>query len=259
MNRHSFNLKEELLRTPIAHRGYFNEVHPENSLGAFQRAVDHGFAVELDIQMTKDDVVVVFHDNDLHRMCGVSKKVKELTYEEIKQLSLYDTNATVPTFEEVLAVLDSKVLVVVEFKSVKGKNEILVDKAIEMLRNYPGKFVVQSFDPTIVRQLMKKAPEFRRGLLVGDMREAEYPKLLRYALSHMHLNFMCKPEFIDTDWNWCPKRMERWHKKGKLLICYTARSLEQYEFALNKYDNVIFEQFDPVPLFEANKLNKSSK
>ena len=50
--------------------------------------------------------------------------------------------------------------------------------------------------------------------------------------------------------------MEKWHKKGKLLICYTARTLEQYEFAINKYDNVIFEQFDPVPLFQANRLNK---
>ena len=77
MNRHNFNLREELLKTPIAHRGYFNTEHPENSLGAFARAVEHGFAVELDIQMTKDDVIVVFHDNDLKRVCGVDKKVKE--------------------------------------------------------------------------------------------------------------------------------------------------------------------------------------
>jgi glycerophosphoryl diester phosphodiesterase len=256
MNRHNFNLREELLKTPIAHRGYFNAEHPENSLGAFARAVEHGFAVELDIQMTKDDVIVVFHDNDLKRVCGVDKKVKELTYAEIKELRLLDSNEGVPTFQEVLDVLDSKVLVVVEFKSVSGKNEILVDKAIEMLNAYPGKFVVQSFDPTIVRQLMKKAPEFRRGLLVGDMKETEYPAALRYVLSHMMVNSMCKPEFIDTDLNWCPRLMEKWHKQGKLLICYTARTLEQYEFAINKYDNVIFEQFDPVPLFQANRLNK---
>ena len=256
MSRHDFNLREELLRTPIAHRGYFNAEHPENSLGAFQRAKEHGFAVELDIQMTKDDVIVVFHDNDLKRMCGVDKMVKELTYAEILELNLLDTNAKVPTFQEVLDVLDSQVLVVVEFKSVSGKNTILVDKTIEMLNNYPGKFVVQSFDPTIVRQLMQKAPEFRRGLLVGDMKETEYPAALRYVLSHMMVNSMCKPEFIDTDLNWCPRLMEKWHKKGKLLICYTARTLEQYEFALNKYDNVIFEQFDPVPLFQANRLNK---
>jgi len=259
MSRHDFNLREELTKTPIAHRGYFNEVYPENSLGAFQRAVDHGFSVELDIQLTKDDVVVVFHDNDLKRMCGVDKKVKELTYAEIKELSLLDTNATVPTFQEVLDILDSKVFVVVELKSIKDKNELLVQKAIEMLRNYPGKFVVQSFDPTVVRGFKKYAPEFRRGLLVGDMKNTKYPKILKHLLSHMKLNFLCKPEFIDTDWNWCPKRMERWHKKGKLLICYTARTLEQYEFALNKYDAVICEGFDPIPLFQANKLNKLSK
>ena len=69
----------------IAHRGLFdsNLSIPENSIPAFKRAVEHGFGIELDVRLTKDRQLVVFHDATLLRMCGVNKKVADLTYEEL--------------------------------------------------------------------------------------------------------------------------------------------------------------------------------
>ena len=62
--------------TMIAHRGLFDNHSeaPENSLAAFRKAVDQGFGIELDVQLTKDGKLVVFHDFDLKRMCGIHKK-----------------------------------------------------------------------------------------------------------------------------------------------------------------------------------------
>lgn len=248
----SFDFKKELMSTPIAHRGYFNEIYPENSMGAMQRAVDNNFSIELDIQLSKDNQVVVFHDNDLKRVCGVDKMVKELDYSELQQLSLLDTNSTIPLFEEVLKVVDGKVLLVIELKSISGNNTLLVDKTIEILNKYEGKFVVQSFDPTIVAQFKKKAPHFIRGLLVSNMKDSGKSKIINFLLRNMLLNFLAKPYFINTSFDYLTGKMKRWHKR-KPLICYTARNVEQYEYSLKIYDAVIFEGFDPIPLFEKYK------
>ena len=103
-------------RTPFygrhyAHRGLFdnNSDAPENSLAAFQKAVDAGYGIELDVQLSKDNKLVVFHDATLKRMCGVDGKVWEYTLAELKQFKLANSNETIPTFEEFLEVVDGKV------------------------------------------------------------------------------------------------------------------------------------------------------
>lgn len=86
--------------TMIAHRGLFNNNSdaPENSLAAFRNALEHGFGMELDVQLTKDGKLVVFHDFDLKRMCGVHKKLTELTYAELEQYSLKNSTEKIPLF-----------------------------------------------------------------------------------------------------------------------------------------------------------------
>ena len=90
-----------LIERPIAHRGLFNRNYPENSLGAFENAVKNNFGIELDVQFTKDKKVVVFHDDNLKRMTKDKRNVNELTYKELKNLKLLDTNETIPLLEEV--------------------------------------------------------------------------------------------------------------------------------------------------------------
>ena len=92
--------------TFIAHRGLFNNINvPENSLLAFKLAVEKGYGIELDTQITKDDKIVVFHDGNLKRMTGVDKMLIDCTYEELQSYRLLDTDERIPLFSDVLKVL----------------------------------------------------------------------------------------------------------------------------------------------------------
>ena len=142
---------EWLDKYPIAHRGYHNKENPENTLAAFQLALDNNYAIELDIQFTKDYQIVVFHDDNLKRLCGIDKKVCEFTYDELKEFKINNTEHTIPLFIDVLNLVDGKTPIVVEMKSTKYGNDILPGKAYELLREYNGDYAVQSFDPFLVK------------------------------------------------------------------------------------------------------------
>ena len=100
----------------FAHRGlYDNEKGvPENSLAAFRAAMENGYGCELDVQFTKDKQLIVFHDNDYKRACGVDKPVWELTLEEAKELRLFGTDERIPTFREVLDTIAGQNPLIVE-------------------------------------------------------------------------------------------------------------------------------------------------
>ena len=101
-----------------AHRGLHDNATeaPENSMAAFRKAADAGFGIELDIQLTKDKIPVVFHDFTLKRVCGGEGKISDYTYEELQQFHLCDSVEKIPKFEDVLKMVDGKVPLIVEFK-----------------------------------------------------------------------------------------------------------------------------------------------
>ena len=88
-----------------AHRGLHDNEHgiPENSMAAFQRAVDKGYGIELDVHLTADNQLVVFHDDTLTRMCGINKKISGFLYSYLQQLRLLGTGEGIPLFKDVLA------------------------------------------------------------------------------------------------------------------------------------------------------------
>lgn len=91
-------------RQYIAHRGFHDNRGecPENSLPAFERAIQMGYGIELDVQLTKDGVPVVFHDWDLKRAAGVDRKIRDCTFEELQSYRLFGSSQTIPAFETVL-------------------------------------------------------------------------------------------------------------------------------------------------------------
>ena len=118
-------------RTPFygrhyAHRGLFDNdsVAPENSLAAFKKAVDAGYGIELDVQLSKDEKLVVFHDATLKRMCGIDGKVWDYTLEELQQMKLLNSNETIPTFEQFLEVVDGKVPFILEYKLDRAQTRV---------------------------------------------------------------------------------------------------------------------------------------
>ena len=138
----------------IAHRGMFdNTKTPENSIAAFKKALKYNYSIELDVQLTKDNILVVFHDDNLKRMTGKDLLIEETNYKELKELKLLNTNEHIPTLDEVLNLVNNQVLLDIEVKNTKRIKEItniLKDK----LCNY-NNFVLKSFNPKIVRNLKK--------------------------------------------------------------------------------------------------------
>ena len=100
-----------------AHRGFHGEEGiPENSMAAFKKAKELGYGMELDVQLTKDGVMVIHHDYDLKRTCGVNKKIQDLTYRELCRYRLMGTKERIPRFIEVLGEIDGKVPLLIELK-----------------------------------------------------------------------------------------------------------------------------------------------
>ena len=122
-----------------AHRGLHNNDSdaPENSARAIKFAVEKGYGIELDVQLTKDEKVVVFHDATLKRVCGVDAKVNSMTYEELQQLRLFDTEEKIPLFSDVLKIIDGKVPLIMEVKMVNAKTRVC-ELANKELEGYKG-------------------------------------------------------------------------------------------------------------------------
>lgn len=224
-----------LTRIPIAHRGLFdNQRHiPENSMIAFESAVAAGYPVELDVQMLSDDRLAVFHDSFLSRMTEQSGSIINKTSDEVKKITLLNTNQTIPLLEEVLDLIDGKVPVIVELKSrrVVGKFESQVHK---LLSKYKGEYAVESFNPLSMKWFKDNAPEFVRGLLSGFIGRGKlFAKL-------------SKPHFLACDIRYLPSTtIGLLRSKGYPVIGYTAKSKDDYNRVAAYCDNIIFEGFLP--------------
>ena len=103
-NMHRKKEVKTFLHCLFAHRGLFtpDQRIPENSMAAFSNAVQKGYGIELNIELTKDKQVVVFHDHTLSRMCGIDLPVCEMTYEELQKITLGHTNERISLFQDVL-------------------------------------------------------------------------------------------------------------------------------------------------------------
>ena len=176
----------------ISHRGIFNnKTIPENSVAAFHKAKNLNIPIELDVQLTKDQKVIVFHDINLKRMCGIDKYIEDVTYQELQQLTLLSSKEKIPTLKEVLELIQGKVLIDIELKKTKNVEE-LCNKVLEEIKNYTGDVLVKSFQPNIVRYL-KKHTTRPVGLLITRFPTS---KTYSYFMSSSLLIQYCKPDFL---------------------------------------------------------------
>ena len=228
-----------LFTSPVAHRGLWNEQFAENSLGAYQNAIDNNFPIEMDVQMTKDGVLCCFHDDNLKRVTGKDALINDLTYEEVKKLKLSGTDEGVPTFKEFLNLVGGKVPLVIEIKQQKVKRENIAQKVVEELKGYEGEFVVQSFDPFIVRDVAKANPNIIRGQLGGLTERGNLSYIKYIVVKRLLLNFLSKPDFVNYMLGAMPI-------KTKLpVIVWTIRSKEDEKKAKEYGVNYIFEHILP--------------
>ena len=228
------------------HRGLYDNENgvPENSLAAFRAAAEKGYGVELDVQLSSDGYVVVFHDDTLDRVCSIHGNVADFTLAELRDMKLLGTEETIPLFTDVLDILSRGAgPVIVELKAGKRNSE-LCGKTREILRTFPGKYCVESFDPGIVTWFKKNAPELIRGQLAqpAEYYAAGMNPLLARLLAGCRFACMNRPDFIAYRIGPRPARVLRMRKKGVLLIGWTSHDWEK---DAKENDGVIFESCTP--------------
>ena len=187
---------DQKLLVDYAHRGLWGKDIPENSLKAFDKAVKNGFGIELDVQLSKDNAVMVFHDYTLKRMTGAEGKISELTLNELKKLSLINSEEKIPTFKEVLELVDGKVPLLIELKG-ENFDSSLCPKVAEILKEYEGIYCVESFNPLLIKNIKKYLPKVTCGQLYTNVvRDKKKISILNILLTLMSFNFLARPDFI---------------------------------------------------------------
>jgi glycerophosphoryl diester phosphodiesterase len=159
--------------------------------------------MELDIRFTRDMQVVVFHDDDLLRLAGDARKVRQLTLEELKAIPLAGIDsARIPTLREVLDMVDGKTPLLIELKS-GPDNARLCQALMDMLADYRGEYIVESFNPLIVAWFRFHAPQVVRGQLVGPLRiyRPTVNGIAAFFMAGLMANFVSRPDFVAYDAN----------------------------------------------------------
>lgn len=219
----------------IAHRGVHNNKNiPENSIEAFKLAIEKEYAIEFDIQITKDNKLVIFHDDNVVRMTGINKDIQDMTYDEVMNLKLLDTNYKIPTFRELLDLVNGKVLLDIEIKSTK-KVDLITDLVLKELDSYKGDLLLKSFNPLIVSKLKKKTDKYKVGLLM--MRKSPNKKL--NFLVKSKLIFMFNFDFLAVNKRMLNDKFYNKYVKKYPMYAWTFNGLIEAEEYLNKYKDII--------------------
>ena len=234
----------------IAHRGLFDNTGdaPENTIPAFKKAADAGYGIELDVQLTMDKHIVVTHDYDLKRICNTDKLVNNLSYQELRQYKIFNSNELIPLFSEVLKVIDGKVPLLVEIKA-EGVYEETCRLTAEILSAYSGVYIIESFSPHVVNWYRRNHPEIIRGQLADDFVKQRYFKsiLLNLALTNMAFNVLTRPDFIAYNHYYSDKKCLKFWKKtlGCSLAAWTVKSQAELDNISKIFDIIIFDGFMP--------------
>ena len=232
---------------PIAHRGlHKGSAVPENSLAAFEAAIELGYPFELDIQLLADGGLVVFHDQDLTRLTGVSGKISEQNSQTIKQLKLLGSDQHVPLLDEVFDLVKGKVPILIEIKN-DGMVGELEQTLLNKLSDYSGEYAVQSFKPFSISWFKKNAPQILRGQLSGGFKSGNLAWHKKIARRNLLMNWVSSPNFIGYDIQCLPYLPVSIARQilNYPVIAWTIKT-EKDKVEAEKYaDNIIFESIDP--------------
>lgn len=259
----------------FAHRGLFKhrireslpsknfkglKIIPENSLPAFERAVENGYGIELDVCLTKDGQVVVFHDDNLLRMCGRDVSLSKLTLSDLKGHRLLNTGEKIPSLKESLELIAGRVPIIIEMKAGK-KGPQLAERLAEILDGYSMEhgesFCVESFNSSALKWIYKNKPDYIRGQLATNSfkRKSGRTYKLFFFLNQIILNFRTRPHFLAYDHRYQDNILFRIFRKcfDATTIAWTVKTLDELDQAEKIFDIIIFEGFFPGLVKNKNK------
>ncbi len=225
---------------PVAHRGYhdLNNAIWENTLSAFSRAVEAGFAIECDLHYASDGVPVIFHDEDLERLCNLKVDVRERTSQELGLISVGGTKDKVPTLKQLLKLVQGKVPLVLELKGREADDEGFAEAVLEVLEGYEGKVALMSFDHWLLKDLKDLNAPYPVGLTANGNTAEEYAtheKAMELGLDFISYYYAELPNPFITGQR----------DKGIPVITWTVRDEQARKQTFENADQMTFEGFDP--------------
>lgn len=241
--------RKPFLGVYYAHRGLHDNrtSAPENSMPAFRKAVEAGYGIELDVQLTKDGIPVIFHDFTLERICGVSGRPGEFTYEELRKLNLLQTEEKIPSLQEFLEMVDGQVPLIVELK-IEWTDLSLCPAVQKMLSGYRGVYCIESFNPLVLLWYRRHHKEVMRGQLSTNFRhDGNYKNLFHFFLTHLLMNWVTRPDFIAYNCRFKEEPGRRICRKlyKNLAVAWTVKNQKQLESLKKDFDLFIFDSFIP--------------
>ncbi len=245
---------DALSRFHYAHRGLHSAERgiPENSLTAFQAAVEHGFGAELDVHLMADGKLAVVHDSDLARVCGQSARIEELTAADLAHFPLLGgSGETIPLLEEVLPLFAGKTPLIIELKVENGNAAALTDAVMALLAQFSElQYCVESFHPSAVRHLRAHYPQVLRGQLSENFfRSGTLPKPQATLMTWLLTTVYTRPDFIAYRWEdrgTCPSLWVMRALYGVHEVSWTVRDQKTMDELLQAGCVVIFEGFVPA-------------
>tara|TARA_B110000196_G_scaffold126820_1_gene109931 strand:+ start:174 stop:854 length:681 start_codon:yes stop_codon:yes gene_type:complete len=223
-----------LNKLPIAHRGLHSNANNiyENTKESFLAAVNENYAIECDVVLSKDHEVVVFHDENLKRLCNLDKNVSSLTMNELRSLKIYESDSNIISLDEMLHVVSAHVPIIIE---IKGKFTPFIEERIqEIIRSYRGPIALKTFNLKSVEWLIKFLPYVYKGLVI-DSNTNNFEAIL-----DLNIDFVsCDIEFIESN------LVDRLKKKGLPIITWTVDNEDKKKKANLIADNIIFENIRP--------------
>lgn len=223
---------------------------PEHSLPAVRKAMVNGYAVKLDIRLTKDGIPVAFSDHELWRVCGVDGSVEETSWNGIKDLKLQETEEPVCTLEDMLGKIDCAVPVILNLISWRDNYGSLCSCVSDALELYEGIYAVESPDYRVLRWFKQYQNEVLRGQVYEKMTYSGRDlagAIKCFAQNFLMTNFMASPDFISVDYY---DRNSISLKLCRLLyhvpvVYYNVTADDEYEEAREDDAIVVFENMEP--------------
>lgn len=218
----------------ICHRGLHNEEFTENGMKAFDNAMKHNMAIELDIHLTTDDELIVCHDSDLVRTTGKEGIIEDLSSQDIRENYTLHDGGVVPTLKEVFDLVNEEVPIVVELKVYKKNYKPLASRLKKELESIKDKknITLISFDPRALFPFKKSG--FLRQLLVANDNKHEYV----YHFRHFFEGVDLQDTFLDM------KKVQK-YAKNHFVNIWTVKSKETVDKRLPYCDTITFQEMDP--------------
>ena len=215
-----------------AHRGLFdNKNIVENTVSSFKKALKDNINIELDIRITKDNKIVVFHDENLKRLTDLDKLVKDMTYDELEMIKLLDTNDTIPLLEDVLKIVNGRVTLLIEIKELFSNSSL--KELNKLLLEYNGKVLLQSFNPLVIRRISLSS---LRRYDIGVLLTNSYKGLKRYFYNCYIYNYLIRRKYCDFISSPMELVLKVKDKTDKDLFIWTIKNKDDF-MKYRKYSN----------------------